>query len=126
MYEYKALLKRVVDGDTIDVYVDLGFSITMEMRLRLADIDTPELRSKDEAEREAAQAAKKFVEDYIGNNPLLIRTRKTSSGKERTTFGRFVADIWVVRTDTASGLGLNPELKFLNQVIVEEGHGKVY
>lgn len=124
MYEYKAMLKRVIDGDTIDVLVDLGFSITMEMRLRLADVDTPELRSQDESERDKAQAAKKFVEDFIGEHGMLvITTHKTAAGKERTTFGRYVADVWVVQPGSTA-LGADAHLVLLNSAIVEAGHGK--
>lgn len=125
MWEYKALLKNVVDGDTIDVYIDLGFSITVEQRLRLADINTPELRSQDETEKEKAQAAKKFVEDFIGDMPMVIVTRKTAAGKERTTFGRYVADVWVVKSGMASLLGQSPTLVSLNEELVKEGHAQV-
>jgi micrococcal nuclease len=117
MYEYKALLKRVVDGDTIDVYIDLGFSVTIERRLRLADVDTPELRAKDEAERERAQDAKKFVEEFIGNCPLLVVTQKTKAGKERTTFGRYVAEVYVAKLGAESATNLN-------HALVEAGHAK--
>ena len=51
MYDYKAEIVKVVDGDTIDVLVDLGFRITTHQRLRLKNIDTPELRSSNALER---------------------------------------------------------------------------
>jgi len=118
MFEYRALLKRVVDGDTIDVYLDLGFCITVEQRLRLADIDTPEMNSKDNVERENALAAKDFVEKTIGNQPLIVITHKTKAGKERVTFGRYVADVYIVQANEVGTL-------FLNKAIVDAGYGKI-
>lgn len=94
MYEYKATIVRVVDGDTYDMNVDLGFSVTMGMRVRLADVDTPELNSQDEEERKKALEAKEFVAQYEGHE-VTIKTRMTRAGKERQTFGRYVADVSV-------------------------------
>lgn len=106
-YEYAASCIRVIDGDTIDVRMDFGFKLRQEMRLRLAGIDTPELRSKDEVERDAAQVAKEFVhktlfyeETFDSSLPgehsrnLIVRTIKTKAGKERQTFGRYVAVVY--------------------------------
>jgi micrococcal nuclease len=99
MYHYSAHMVRAVDGDTIDVILDLGFGIMFgngasPQRLRIADIDTPELNSKDEDERERAQAAQAFVKGFEGTQ-IRVQTRKTSKGKERQTFGRYVADVEV-------------------------------
>ena len=62
MYEYKVKeLVKVVDGDTVDAVIDLGFSLALKQRLRLTGIDAPELLSKDPAERQLAQEAKDFL-----------------------------------------------------------------
>ena len=89
MYEYKAKVMRVVDGDTIDVEIDLGFTIKVFQRLRFAGIDAPETRTRDKLEKAKGFEAKKFVEDEIAKcgGYVMIRTGKT--GK----FGRYIADI---------------------------------
>jgi len=51
MYEYKAKLDRVIDGDTIDCHIDLGFNVTLKERVRLKGIDTPETRTRDLEEK---------------------------------------------------------------------------
>jgi len=117
MYEYKAQLKEVIDGDTIDVILDLGFSISVEQRLRLADIDTAELRSSDPLEKQKAQDAKAFVRGFIGTSTLIVSTRKTNAGKNRVTFGRYVADVQVCRV--IEGV---QSIISLNKAIVEAGH----
>ena len=58
MYEYKAKLDRVIDGDTIDVNMDLGFDITIKKRIRLTGIDSPESRTRDLEEKARGLAAK--------------------------------------------------------------------
>jgi len=124
-YTYRAELVRVIDGDTIDVIIDLGFGIMFgneraPRRLRLAGIDTPELRSKDEAARAAAQTAKQFVIDTLSRaftSTLRIETIKTRKGVERQTFGRYVAKVWL-----SSKLD---EWECLNDLLVTEGHAKV-
>ena len=68
MYQYNAKCIRVVDGDTIDAYVDLGFNIWVEKRIRLFGIDTPETRTTDLQEKEKGIAAKNFLEEQIKNN----------------------------------------------------------
>ena len=63
MYEYAATVERVVDGDTIDVTLDLGFSIQYQARIRLHGINTPESRTRDKAEKARGLAAKDYVVD---------------------------------------------------------------
>lgn len=88
MYTYRVLrVERVVDGDTVDVVLDLGFGLTMKQRLRVIGIDTPELRSKDPAERERAQAAKDFAEKWlISNGQMIVTTYKDDK------YGRILGD----------------------------------
>lgn len=103
MYEYRAFCHRVVDGDTFDFNVDLGFKITMRIRVRLKDVDTPEMNSKIATERMHAQAAKDFVEAqlfYDGTmhdkfastrecHAVIIRTEKDKLG----IYGRYTASV---------------------------------
>ena len=86
MYVYKAKVIRVLDGDTYECQVDVGFQITITTKLRLAEIDTPETyRPKTEAERTHGKEATAFVSDLILDKTIVIRTNK--SGK----YGRYIA-----------------------------------
>ena len=88
MYTYSAFVTNVVDGDTFDAVVDLGFHVKIELRFRLLGVDTAELRSKDKKEKELALEAKKEVESLILNQTVLIKTEKTGS------FGRWLAEVF--------------------------------
>jgi len=86
MFEYKAQVTRVVDGDTFKATVDLGFRIYATETFRLGGIDTPETwRPKTEAERDHGQAAKQRVIDLVDGKEVIIKTAKT--GK----YGRWIA-----------------------------------
>ena len=72
MYTYKAKLDRIVDGDTLDAKIDLGFDITVHKRIRLAGINTPESRTRDKEEKKRGLAAKDALtvmieEDNVNN-----------------------------------------------------------
>jgi micrococcal nuclease len=105
MYQYKAKIERVVDGDTIDMTIDLGFKVTTHQRIRLAGIDTPEIFSvkKDSEEYKKGLGAKEFVENRLAanNNEVLIETEKYT-GK----YGRYIGTI----TLADSEITLNDEL----------------
>lgn len=92
-YVYAGRCLRVVDGDTIDAVIDVGFHLTATLRLRLHGIDTPELTSKDPATRAAAVAARTFVAEQLGTVttgfPLRLETRK-----DPDSFGRWLAVVW--------------------------------
>lgn len=111
MYTYKAQVIKVVDGDTIDAIVDLGFDVKVEMRFRLTGIDTPEIRTKDIAEKNAGLAAKAKVEQLIGGKQITIKTDKDSSEK----YGRYLATIFY-----------GEKLINLNEQLVSEGLAKPY
>jgi micrococcal nuclease len=88
MYEYKARVTRVVDGDTYDVTVDLGFEINFTIRIRLNGIDTPETwRPRTEAERVHGESATRFVRLLIEGQDVLIRSHKLG------IYGRYAADV---------------------------------
>lgn len=65
MYEYKAEVVRIIDGDSVVLRVDVGFRMTTEQSFRLYGIDTPELRSSDPDERKAARDAKEHLAAYL-------------------------------------------------------------
>lgn len=101
MYEYKAAVVKVVDGDTFDADVDVGFYVTMRLRLRLVGVDTAELNSKDPTERELANKAKLFVEQALMADPkpaIIIKTSKADS------FGRWLAAVTYTVQDSTKNL----------------------
>jgi micrococcal nuclease len=93
MYEYGCKVTRVVDGDTIDVDLDLGFDIIYKCRVRLYGIDTPESRTRNKDEKVRGKLAAKFLQDAISNgkNVILQTQLKDSKGK----FGRVLASVVV-------------------------------
>ena len=94
MYEYKCEVTRVVDGDTIDCVLDLGFSILHKCRVRLYGIDTPESRTRDLDEKARGKLASKFLEDSIKNGTeIILRSElKDSKGKYGRVLGSIVVD----------------------------------
>ena len=110
MYEYKATIRRVVDGDTVDVTLDLGFDILYNNRIRLLGIDAPESRTRDLEEKVLGLAAKDRVKELcpVGST-VILRTTKDGKGK----FGRILGEIFV-------------EEQSVNKLLVEEGHAVEY
>ena len=92
MYEYYVReVKNVVDGDTIDVVIDLGFNVLFEQRVRLAGIDTPESRTSDKAEKALGLEAKEYLKKNIkAAKNIVIRTEKMDSSEK---YGRILG--WV-------------------------------
>jgi micrococcal nuclease len=91
MYEYKCKVKRVVDGDTMDVILDLGFDVHHAVRVRLAGIDTPESRTRDKDEKARGKLSKAFLKESIKGKKIVLKTKiKDSKGK----FGRVIAEVW--------------------------------
>jgi micrococcal nuclease len=89
MYEYHVKkVTNVVDGDTIDVEIDLGFDISFSSRVRLAGIDTPESRTKDKAEKALGLEAKEYVKSKIKDaKDIVIKTEKMDSSEK---YGRIL------------------------------------
>ena len=94
MYEYGCKVTRVVDGDTIDVIIDLGFSILHKCRVRLYGIDTPESRTRDKDEKARGKLAAKFLKDSIdkGKTVVLQSKLKDSKGKYGRVLGSVIVD----------------------------------
>ena len=109
MYQYNATVINVVDGDTIDVSVDLGFDTSLTMRLRLLGINTPETRTKNLEEKARGLAAKERVKQLIENKKVVIHTEKDSTEK----YGRYLATVFIDDID-------------VNQLLIKEGHAVVY
>ncbi len=94
MYEYGCTVTRVVDGDTIDVILDLGFSVLHKCRVRLYGIDTPESRTRNKDEKARGKLAAKFLEDSINNGKqVILRSKlKDSKGKYGRVLGEIIVD----------------------------------
>ena len=97
MYNYKATLMRVVDGDTIDAEIDLGFKIFIKERIRLMGIDTPESRTRNLAEKSWGKAASARLSQLLeeANGEFTLVTKKQKKGK----FGRILGTLSVSTKD---------------------------
>jgi micrococcal nuclease len=89
-YVYKARITNVVDGDTVDAVVDIGFRLSAMLRLRLARVDTAELNATDPAIRVAAVNSKAFVVGAVLDKEVVVETKKADS------FGRYLAEVYYV------------------------------
>ena len=116
MYEYACEVKRVVDGDTIDVVLDLGFDILHKSRVRLYGIDTPESRTRNLDEKARGKMAGAFLKDAIEKGEkVVIQTKlKDSRGK----FGRVLGDVIV------DGVNINKALVENNYAVAYHGQSK--
>ena len=94
MYEYACKVERVVDGDTIDVVLDLGFDIRYKSRVRLYGIDTPESRTRDLDEKARGKMAGAYLKEAVDNGTkVVIETKlKDSRGKYGRVLGNVVVD----------------------------------
>ena len=128
MYEYSCRLVRVIDGDTVDVDIDLGFDIILKkQRVRLAGIDTPESRTSDLEEKKYGLAAKKFLTEHLAynnpNNKVILRTTMyDAKGK----FGRILGEIFNLygsKPTTGDNPGSTPSA---NELLIENSHAVRY
>jgi micrococcal nuclease len=94
MYEYRVKkLTNVVDGDTIDVEIDLGFNVSYAQRVRLAGIDTPESRTTDKAEKVLGLESKEYLKSKLKDAKLIvIKTEKPDSSEK---YGRILGWLYV-------------------------------
>lgn len=91
MYEYKAVIKRVIDGDTVVADIDLGFNLWLhDIRLRFLGIDTPEKRG--DKEKDLGMICTKYAESLLQDQKVVIYTNKD---KQTDSFGRWLADIYL-------------------------------
>ena len=99
MYEYSCKVKRVVDGDTVDVVIDLGFDIHFATRVRLYGMDTPESRTRNKDEKVRGYMSRDFLEEWMEKDDVIIRTRRDKKGK----FGRVLGEM-IVRGENINKL----------------------
>ena len=111
MFEYKCKLVKVVDGDTVDVDIDLGFGVWLQnQRIRLYGIDTPESRTSDAEEKKYGLAAKQRMQEWLDGGNLKIVTHKDAKGK----FGRILGELWYAGTHN------------INQKLIDNHHAVAY
>lgn len=114
MYEYYVReVKSVVDGDTIDVIIDLGFNILFEQRVRMAGIDTPESRTKDKFEKSLGIESKEYLKKHLKDaKSVVIKTEKMDSSEK---YGRILG--WVY---------INGDTESLNDKMINDGYAWGY
>jgi micrococcal nuclease len=107
MYEYRAFVRKVYDGDTVTVDIDLGFDVVLKaQKIRLVRINAPEVRGEQRTEGLKSRDA---LRDKIGNKWVKIKTEKDKKGK----FGRWLGEIWL-------------EDECVNDWLLKEGHAEEY
>ena len=99
MYQYKAKILNVVDGDTFDVDIDLGFHIHIHERVRLLNVDTPEKRGSETA---LGLIVKDYAVEHFLNKEIIIRSEMDTQAAETDSFGR-----WLVETTLYDGRSIS-------------------
>tara|TARA_R100000008_G_C3575355_1_gene164864 strand:+ start:402 stop:734 length:333 start_codon:yes stop_codon:yes gene_type:complete len=109
MYDYNAKLIRVVDGDTIDAMIDLGFNIWIKKRIRLHGINTPEIRTRDLKEKQEGFAAMERLSILLEESDGLFILKSHGIGK----YGRCIATLYI-------------EHRNINELLLFEGYAEKY
>ena len=115
MYEYRCNVVKIIDGDTVDVDIDLGFGVWLKKeRIRLYGIDTPESRTRDLEEKKYGLAAKEFLTKMLDDDGgIILKTQKDAEGK----FGHILGELW--RTTEYGD-------QSINQYLVDNHHAVRY
>ena len=121
MYEYNAHVERVVDGDTIDSTIDLGFSTWKKIRVRMEGINTPESRTRDKEEKKRGLAAKERLKEILEYNNNKCVLKVSGLGK----FGRALASVYVDTLSSTTPKSSITEIN-VNKQLIEEGHAVEY
>jgi len=109
--EYDVVLLKAVDGDTVDVDIDLGFNVWLHSeRVRIMGIDTPESRTRDKVEKLFGKAAKARLKELLQEGAVLVTTEEKNGEDMRGKFGRILGDFKI------------PDGRKVTDVLVEEGH----
>ena len=117
--EYDVTVLKVVDGDTVDVDIDLGFGITLrDERVRIMGIDTPESRTSDKVEDLFGEAAKARLKELMKHGAKLITTEDKHGEDMKGKFGRILGDFYVERYEG--------KREKVTDVLIEEGHAVAY
>ena len=120
-YIYQATLDRVVDGDTVDIVIDMGFSTFRKERIRLYGIDAPEINT------EAGKLAKGFVEEWFWDNPKFFVETIVAEGKsvsKRDKYGRYLGAIASTYRALSEWVSDEVQSPALNGQLITSGHAK--
>ena len=122
--KYDVKLIKVVDGDTVDVDIDLGFGIWLhDERVRIMGIDTPESRTRDKVEDLFGEAAKARVKELFESEHIKLITEEDRKGEDmKGKFGRILGDFELEYKQENNAI----VMKRLTQVMIEEGHAVAY
>mgnify|MGYP000243866594 FL=1 len=122
MYEYRATLLKIVDGDTVDVDIDLGFGIVLSnQRIRLYGIDTPESRTRDLEEKKCGKLATKYIEDHIKvGSTFTLRSRLDKKGK----YGRILGELICFVPEFDREMSLNDSMIIKKLAVKYHGQSK--
>ena len=115
MYEYKCKVNKVIDGDTVDVDIDLGFGVVLtDERVRIMGIDTPESRTRDKVEKLFGLASKKRLKELLSKH-CVLKTEINKNGEDmKGKFGRVLGDFVA-----ADG-------RMITDILIEEGYAVAY
>ena len=116
--EYDVIVIKVVDGDTVDVDIDLGFGVCLkDERVRIMGIDTPESRTSDRVEDLFGEAAKARLKELMKNGGKLITTEDKDGEDMKGKFGRILGDFYV---------DVDGKKERVTDILIEEGHAVAY
>ena len=115
-YSYRVKsIKKIIDGDTFDCILDLGFDVLLEARVRMMGIDTPESRTRDLEEKKFGLLAKEYLIMKLEAEDLIVTTEVDN---EKGKFGRILGWVW------ADGVNINQQMIDENMAVAYHGQSK--
>ena len=126
MYEYTVRVTRIIDGDTVDAEIDLGFDVRTKKRIRLYGINTPESRTRNKAEKKRGLAAKQRLQELL-EEAEVVRLRSHGTGK----YGRVLGELLIEKDQSIEDSDINEfyedgEWISLATILITESHGVPY
>ena len=127
-FEYNGTLVKVLDGDTIDAYIDLGFDLKIKKRIRYMGIDTWESRTRDLEEKKKGLAAADRLQELIDESvePIIVETVYDKRGKFGRIIGTLYSHIWQNLPDNSILDPIVPVKSNINFQLISEGHAVPY
>ena len=113
LFFYKARIESVYDGDTLSATIDVGFGLSINVKIRLAEVNTPEIRGVDKETKKKGLEARDFVRNLCLNQEVFINTVK------KDKYGRYLAEIWHIENNKKSE-------KSLSELLIENGLAEKY
>tara|TARA_Y100001954_G_C15687139_1_gene540829 strand:- start:460 stop:888 length:429 start_codon:yes stop_codon:yes gene_type:complete len=115
-YSYRVKsIKKIIDGDTFDCIMDLGFDVLLEARVRMMGIDTPESRTRDLEEKKFGLLAKEYLTEKLAKEDIIVTTEVDN---EKGKFGRILGWVW------ADGINVNKQMIDENMAVAYHGQSK--